>query len=360
MAFGARVAVGTDGPSGGRLHRVPDGNAVQGAITVKRRTGSARERLSGATGVGLGCEPQVRIANNGAPPSPGSPRTSTAISRSGCACGPTAAASRSWAARTRRAESPGPTSASGAVLAGTRPGRPSDGRVSRGCEDRHRERFCRPGHRGQHDAGLRAAVDRQRLGVRGLQFRRRRREPRRQLQGRDRHGPPRRRRALSDGRQLGSAGRRVHVLHGAQRAAHREHRHVRQAVERLGVDGGRTRGSGRGHCGRPGRRHRREQHRRRLVQPSLGAGPAGRLALAWKEDQPTGEIYVLVRLQERHDLDRARGLSAFGPSLALAPATGGATAAVPTGTGSTSRTLARDKSSSGTLGSVEGPAGAPR
>jgi hypothetical protein len=330
MAFGARVAVGTDGPSGGRLHRVPDGNAVQGAITVKRRTGSARERLSGATGVGLGCEPQVRIANNGAPPSPGSPRTSTAIARSGCACGPTAAASRSWAARTRRAESPGPTSASGAVLAGTRPGRPSDGRVSRGCEDRHRERFCRPGHRGQHDAGLRAAVDRQRLGVRGLQFRRRRREPRRQLQGRDRHGPPRRRRALSDGRQLGSAGRRVHVLHGAQRAAHREHRHVRQ------------------------------QHRRRLVQPSLGAGPAGRLALAWKEDQPTGEIYVLVRLQERHDLDRARGLSAFGPSLALAPATGGATAAVPTGTGSTSRTLARDKSSSGTLGSVEGPAGAPR
>ena len=65
-AFGARVAVGPDGRPVVAYTEYPDGNAVQGAITVKRWTGSAWEVLGGATGIGVGYEPQVRIARDGA------------------------------------------------------------------------------------------------------------------------------------------------------------------------------------------------------------------------------------------------------------------------------------------------------
>lgn len=45
----------------------PDGNATQGAITVRRWTGSTWEILSGSAGIGQGHGPQVQIASSGAP-----------------------------------------------------------------------------------------------------------------------------------------------------------------------------------------------------------------------------------------------------------------------------------------------------
>jgi Divergent InlB B-repeat domain len=65
-AFEARVAVGADDRPVVVYTEYPDMSAVQGAIMVKRWTGSAWELLSGPTGIGLGYEPRVRVAADGA------------------------------------------------------------------------------------------------------------------------------------------------------------------------------------------------------------------------------------------------------------------------------------------------------
>jgi List-Bact-rpt repeat protein len=65
-AFGARVAVGANGRPVVVYTQYADGSAVQGAITVKRWTGTTWELMSGAGGIGVGYEPQVRIAADGA------------------------------------------------------------------------------------------------------------------------------------------------------------------------------------------------------------------------------------------------------------------------------------------------------
>jgi uncharacterized repeat protein (TIGR02543 family) len=65
-AFEARVAVGANGRPVVVYTEYPDVSAVQGAITVKRWTGSAWERLSGPSGIAVGYEPQVRVATDGA------------------------------------------------------------------------------------------------------------------------------------------------------------------------------------------------------------------------------------------------------------------------------------------------------
>jgi uncharacterized repeat protein (TIGR02543 family) len=65
-AFEARVAVGADGRPVVVYTEYPDVSAVQGAIMVKRWTGSAWELLSGPAGIALGYEPRVRVAADGA------------------------------------------------------------------------------------------------------------------------------------------------------------------------------------------------------------------------------------------------------------------------------------------------------
>jgi hypothetical protein len=45
----------------------PGGKATQGAITVRRWTGSTWEILSGPAGIGQGHGPQVQVASSGAP-----------------------------------------------------------------------------------------------------------------------------------------------------------------------------------------------------------------------------------------------------------------------------------------------------
>jgi uncharacterized repeat protein (TIGR02543 family) len=65
-AFEARVAVGANGRPVVVYTEYPDVSAVQGTITVKRWTGSSWERLSGPSGVAVGFEPQVRVAGDGA------------------------------------------------------------------------------------------------------------------------------------------------------------------------------------------------------------------------------------------------------------------------------------------------------
>jgi hypothetical protein len=64
--FDGTLAVGGDGRPVVVYTEYPDANASQGAITVKRWTGATWEVLSGASGIGQGYEPQVRIAANGA------------------------------------------------------------------------------------------------------------------------------------------------------------------------------------------------------------------------------------------------------------------------------------------------------
>jgi hypothetical protein len=64
--FDASVAVGPNGRPVVAYTEYPDANASQGAITVKRWTGTTWELLSGASGVGQGYEPQVRVAPSGA------------------------------------------------------------------------------------------------------------------------------------------------------------------------------------------------------------------------------------------------------------------------------------------------------
>lgn len=64
--FDASVAVGSNGRPVVAYTEYPDANASQGAITVKRWTGTTWELLSGAAGLGQGYEPQVRVAPSGA------------------------------------------------------------------------------------------------------------------------------------------------------------------------------------------------------------------------------------------------------------------------------------------------------
>ena len=64
--FDGSVAVGSNGRPVIAYTEYPDANASQGAITVKRWTGTSWELLSGASGLGQGYEPQVRVAPNGA------------------------------------------------------------------------------------------------------------------------------------------------------------------------------------------------------------------------------------------------------------------------------------------------------
>jgi len=60
------VDVGSDGRPVVAYTEYPDPAATQGAITVKRWTGSAWKTLSGAGGIGWGYAPQVRISPSGA------------------------------------------------------------------------------------------------------------------------------------------------------------------------------------------------------------------------------------------------------------------------------------------------------
>jgi hypothetical protein len=60
------VAAGGDGRPVVAYTEYPDAAATQGAIVVKRWTGSAWKTLSGAGGIGQGYAPQVRIAPSGA------------------------------------------------------------------------------------------------------------------------------------------------------------------------------------------------------------------------------------------------------------------------------------------------------
>jgi hypothetical protein len=64
--FDGSVAVGSNGRPVVAYTEYPDANAAQGAITVKRWTGSAWEILSGAAGIGQGYEPRVRVSASGA------------------------------------------------------------------------------------------------------------------------------------------------------------------------------------------------------------------------------------------------------------------------------------------------------
>jgi Divergent InlB B-repeat domain/Bacterial Ig-like domain (group 2) len=64
--FDGALAVGGDGRPVVAYTEYPDASAAQGVITVKRWTGAAWELLSGPAGVGQGYEPQVRISASGA------------------------------------------------------------------------------------------------------------------------------------------------------------------------------------------------------------------------------------------------------------------------------------------------------
>jgi hypothetical protein len=66
MAFDGSLAVGGDGRPVVAYTEHPNAVAAQGAITVKRWTGSAWQTLSGGSGIGQGYQPQVRISPTGA------------------------------------------------------------------------------------------------------------------------------------------------------------------------------------------------------------------------------------------------------------------------------------------------------
>lgn len=67
VVSGGSVAVDDSGRPVVVYTEYPDGNATQGAIIVRRWTGSTWEILSGPAGIGQGHGPQVQVASSGAP-----------------------------------------------------------------------------------------------------------------------------------------------------------------------------------------------------------------------------------------------------------------------------------------------------